>query len=262
MCKRALSVGLISALAFAPFAGEAKANDATFREIQFHAFSQPVIYCVAAMECEVVLQAGEHVKDSVNSQATLWDGQMLYEGVDPQIPHLVVKPPMAGLAANLIVTTDKRTYRILFRSVASSFPTYTRFHYDDEARLAARLHARDVARVPATPAPLTIAAAMDAACATMPTTDWYGTDAQPIEMRPARTCHDASHTYVQMPTSATVPSDLPVVMEAAADGDRTINSSYDDASRTYRIDGVADEYVLLAAKHRMHVQLQHPKAKR
>ena len=150
--RRGLSVALAGAIAVAPFIGTAQASDASFRSIQYHADSQPVISCplsvnaqgsVQALLCEVTLEPGEHVKDGLNAQAQLWDPHIVYSGDGVQTPHLVLKPDAIGDVANVIVTTNKRTYRLLFRSVPGSAPVYTTFHYDAEARLAARaLHAR------------------------------------------------------------------------------------------------------------------------
>jgi len=272
--RRGLSVALAGALAVAPFIGTAQASDASFRSIQYHADSQPVISCplsvnaqgsVQALLCEVTLEPGEHVKDGLNAQAQLWDPHIVYSGDGVQTPHLVLKPDAIGDVANVIVTTNKRTYRLLFRSVPGSAPVYTTFHYDAEARLAARAHARYLALHPPpkpTPPPLTVVQQLERACGEMPVGEQYGTNRKPADIRPARTCHDARHTFIQLPATSTTPGDTPVVVEVTNEGDRTVNYVYDADSRTYRIDGVGNEYALLAGRDRMRVQLQQKVAAR
>ena len=88
--------------------------------------------------------------------------------------------------------------------------------------------------------------------------DVYGTSTEPADIRPSRMCHSVDHTFIQLPTSSTVPNDVPVLVEAAPGGDRTVNYTYDAPSRIYRIDGVANEYALVTSSgknsQRMRVQ--------
>ena len=234
----------------------------------------PVIFCplsvgaqgsVQAFLCEVTLEPGEHVKDGLNAQAQLWDPHIVYSGDGVQTPHLVVKPDAIGDVANVIITTNKRTYRLLFRSMTGSAPVYTTFRYDDEAWLAERERARYLAQHPPpkpSPPPLTIAQRVDRACRQMPAGEQYGTSAKPADIRPARTCHDARHTFIVLPATSRTPNDTPVLVEVTNEGDRVTNYIYDAASRTYQIDGVGQEYALLAGRDRMRVQLQQKVAAR
>ena len=90
----------------------------------------------------------------------------------------------------------------------------------------------------------------------------YGTDARPIEWRPARVCHSSSRTFIQLQASDTVPTDVPIPREVTTSGDVNIVWTYDSRTRIYGIDLVPNEIVLTlgGGKHEMRMRIQRQKA--
>ena len=249
---------LAATIAAAVTSSSAFADDST-RVIQYHAFSQPTIYCAQGLLCEITFGKGEKITNAW-SAAPLWAPSA---GTSGTTPVFTVKPEAADLRTNMILTTDRgRDYHIMLVSYDPAkkkmlLPLYTRFAYDDEAWGEAKERARKAAMAPkpkATSAPPpSMSAQMDAACAKMPVDEQYGTDPQPADMRPEGTpdrkgrsvCHTLDATYIQMPLTATAPTDLPSLVEDASDGVRIVNYVYDAPSRIFRVDDVGTEYALL-----------------
>jgi type IV secretory pathway VirB9-like protein len=152
--------------------------------------------------------------------------------------------------ANVVVATSERVYRLRLTSTSSTRPTYAEFTY--AAPVVAH---KTIAKPTPAPGPL---AQMDAACAAMPENERYGTDPQPAQWRPVRVCHNASRTFIQLPYSATVPTDVPQVLVVTASGDETVIAPYDPASRIYGVDLVPDALVLMLGhgKHAMRMRVQ------
>jgi hypothetical protein len=265
--KRAFAVTVVTA----SVASAAGADQST-RVIQYHAFEQPTIYCAAGMLCEITLAPGERITNIWNAQAQLWgsDGSVGKAGATPVI---TLKPETAGLSANFIVTTDRgRDYHILLQSYngqKETRPLYTRFAYDDEARIRDRQSARVLVLAPKPrpkPTLMPVSMQMDAACATMPVDEFYGIDRKPAEWYPQGTrarqqrsvCHTADATFIQMPVTTTAPTDLPTLVEDVADGPRVVNYTYDAPSRIFRVDGVGAEYALVSGsgKHERRLRIQ------
>jgi hypothetical protein len=61
----------LAALLAATLATSAHADTLT-RTIQYHANSQPTIYCAAAMLCEIRFADGEKITRAWNPQAQIW----------------------------------------------------------------------------------------------------------------------------------------------------------------------------------------------
>jgi type IV secretion system protein VirB9 len=241
--------------AAAAFAARAQAADVSFRTVEYRPFVQTTVVCPVDLLCVLRLQPGERIRNGLNSQLGAWESNDIYEGSGEQTPLLTFKPQATGSRANVIVTTDRRTYVILLESSAGEVPTYIRFAFDDEARARAEQLAR--ARRASAPRPLTVPQQLDAACAWMSANaagETYSADAQPARWRPVRVCHDARATWLALAPLSTVPTDLPVLHELTPEGERIVNYTVFATDRIIRVDGVADGYVLRAGgKDAMHV---------
>jgi type IV secretory pathway VirB9-like protein len=245
----------ITLAALAALAARAAAADVSFRTIQYRPYEQMTVVCPVNLLCVLRLEPGERIRNGLNSQLGVWESNDIYEGGDEQTPMLTFKPQAQGLRANVIVTTNRRTYIVLLESSAGDSPTYIRFAYDAESRARARELARS--RPAAAPRPLTISERLDAACSWMSTNapgETYDADPQPVRWRPARVCHDARTTWLALAPLSTVATDLPVLHELTPGGERIVNYSVFATDRIIRVDGVADGYVLRAGgKDAMHV---------
>ncbi|MFZ1124190.1 MAG: TrbG/VirB9 family P-type conjugative transfer protein [Candidatus Baltobacteraceae bacterium] len=248
--RRAIVPALAAALLSAP----ALADDARFITIEYHADAQASVACPADLLCAVRLQPGERIRDGLNSQVNAWDPHAIYEGDAVQTPLLTFKPAAAGQRANVIVTTNRRTYLILLQSTNWGNPTYVRFAFDAEAHARAQYFART--RPVAAPRPLTVAEQLAAACSWMATNavgETYNADMQPARWRPVRICHDARATWLALPPLSTVASDLPVLLELTPQGERIVDYTLFALDRIIRVDGVGDGYVLRSGKDALRV---------
>ena len=252
-----VGTSLLLSLALVWASSAASAGDAHFVSVTYRPNQQATVVCPAGFLCTVRLESGERVRDGLNSAVPQWDP--CASGSDPNkscslisqgdVPFLVFRPISAGLTANVVVTSDRRTYFILLRSASGDSPTYLSFRYPS----AAPQH-----RVAAHPAPLTVAEQLVLACSWQATNtpgESYNADSRPAELRPVHVCHDASHTWLQLPALATVPNDLPVLHELTADGgERLANYSVFAVERIVRVDGVGAGYVLRSGgRETMHV---------
>jgi hypothetical protein len=243
----------------------ADAADATWQSVQYHPFRQVSVNCGVALLCEIELQPGERVRDGLGSLVQLWDNHLVYEGANPETPHLVVKPDRPGLRENVVITTSRRVYRLFLISTASESPTYVHFRFDEEeherdvhlAHMRAQQWAHERAqRIAARPIPrATPVATLDQACASRPQ-PVFRTDIEPAQFHPRHVCQSTDHTFIGLPESATQPTDLPVPLAVTADGDRPVNYRYDAASRVFVIDGAAPEYALVAMEGRRAVRVR------
>jgi len=249
-------------LAGAAHAGPARAQSATWRVVQYHSDQQVSIDCGVGLLCEIRLQAGEHVRGGLGSLVQLWDNHVIYDGTNPETPHLVVKPAMPNLHENVLLTTSKRVYRLFLNSTNSTNPTYVRFAFDDQRRAEAhhasrllamaRAHARAIATPVPTATPVTT---VDQACSSMRQAKWTA-DPGPAEYRPRLVCQSTNHTFVALPQSTTEPTDLPVPYALTRDGDRPVNYRYDAGSRVFTIDGTAPAYALLATAGKRAIRIR------
>ncbi len=241
--------------------GRAGAASASWRTVQYHPFEQVAISCAAALLCEIELQPGEHVRDGLGSLVQLWDNHLVYEGTSPETPHLVVKPERPGLSENVLLTTNRRTYRLFLTSTSSSDPTYLRFDYDDEERARdrhlARMREHDRAQqIAARPTPTaTPIVTLDQACASM-TQPVFRADPTPAQFHPRAICDTSDHTFIALPLTATQPTDLPIPLAVTAEGDRPVNYRYDADSRVFVVDGAGADYVLVAMDGRRSVRVR------
>ncbi len=264
------------AFAFIAMSHTVASADQSMRIIQYHPDDQPTISCATGLLCEIRLAKGERITNPWIA-APLWAGAA---GMAGDTPIFMVKPETGGLVTNLVLATDSgRDYHIMLVSYdynprdpnSHLQPLYTSFAYDDEqwARMKSdrermRRERRRAQR--AKPRLPTVAQQMDAACAAMPSNEQYGTDVNPRQFRPEGlatrggrpACHNQYATYIQMPLGGPNPTDIPALVENANGTRRIVNYTYDAASRIFKVDDVASEYLLTTGqgKHTMALRVQ------
>jgi type IV secretion system protein VirB9 len=207
---------------------------------QYHPMRQANLSCAVGFLCEIVLEPGEQLRNGFTPEPSVWDPHVGYAGDGILTPHLILKPRRPGLATNLIITTNRRVYRIYVRAVVAQEPTYMFYHYDTERRAA-------------TPSPVSTPFNAQIACTRASLAEYRITGPDP--WRPTIACNDGGHTYMQMVRSSTVPTDLPVVF-ARIDRDRKdqiVNWTYDAGNRVYRVDGVFEHLILAVGRERINI---------
>lgn len=92
--------------------------------------SEPVLTCRLFRTCSIELQPGEQLRGAVVGDPVAWDvGKMISERDGLPIYHIIVKPRRNGLASNLIVTTNRRTYFIGLVSKQDGYVRQLKFYY-------------------------------------------------------------------------------------------------------------------------------------
>ena len=260
---------LATAIVAAAFTAPASADDSRWIAVQYHDRSEVDLSIGSGVVTEItlhrgeVLRGGEFVGETLDAgagggQYQLWSYKSFYSGMGAQqTPHLTFVPSQAGLDANAVIATTEHVYRLRLLSTSSTRPTYVQVVYPGPP---ARPHPRIARSTPKPVDPPSTAAQMEAACASMPKNERYGSDPQPAAWRPVRVCHSTSRTFVQLAPSVTVPVDVPVPKQVTSSGDQSVVWTYDSGLRIYGIDLVADEFVLTLRQGkktmRMRVQRQ------
>ncbi len=162
----------------------------------FSPHTQPVINCQVLRVTEIVLNGDETIaKDGVGAGDTeRW-------AIQPLNNHVLVKPKEGGIATDLIVETNRRSYHFALRTRAPYMPQVA-FYYPDDVRLAeaARQSAlREAARQAADPPQ------------TKPLNFSYQITGPNVPWRPLLAFDDGEHTYLQFPEN-TMSSDMPTLM--------------------------------------------------
>lgn len=242
-------------------------SSAPFHSLPFADHREYALRCAAGFECDVQLESGERVNDGFNAHIEDWDPHIGYSGVDKVTPHLILRPTVANLRTNIILTTTKRTYYLLAVSTDTHMPSYYTFSYPDEtyhqlnrmslatqAALAA-VRNRPQAAPSSTPADVSNlgttcidydysyavdrSVQTDHSHAARPSTEQL-----PVDLIPRIVCTDGQHTFIEFPRQQEVPSDLPISLAVTAEGDTLINYTYVALLNRFTIDGVYDTFVL------------------
>jgi len=141
--------GLAMSVAAAPAAHVEAANVAALREpsragyvdaVQVYPYSEGALYRLyAAPErvTDVALQPGETITSVAAGDTVRWTvGDTTSGSGDTKRTHILVKPFSAGIATNLVITTDRRVYRLQLISTAATSMAAISWTYPADALLA------------------------------------------------------------------------------------------------------------------------------
>src|SRR6266849_812532 len=190
--------------------------------------TQPVINCQVLRVTEIVLNGDETIaKDGVGAGDTeRW-------AIQPLNNRVLAKPKEGGIATDLIVETNRRSYHFALRARAPYMPQVA-FYYPDDVRLAeaARQSAlREAARQTADPPQ------------TKPLNFAYRIDGPNVPWRPLLAFDDGEHTYLQFPEN-TMSSDMPTLM--VQNGNRQALVNYEVRGSYYVADRLFQRAALTA----------------
>lgn len=145
-----LTVFALSAAA-APAAHVQAANTEALREpsragyidaVQVYPYSEGALYRLyAAPEriTDIALQAGETITSVAAGDTVRWTvGDTTSGSGETKRAHILVKPFSAGLSTNLVITTDRRVYRLQLLSTAATSMAAISWTYPADALLALR----------------------------------------------------------------------------------------------------------------------------
>lgn len=154
-------LSLASAVSAEPATVVAAANKTALREpatggfvhaVQVYPFSDGAIYRLyAAPEriSDIALQPGETLSAVAAGDTVRWTvGDTTSGSGEGKRTHILVKPFSAGLSTNLVITTDRRVYRVQLTSRAGASMAAIRWTYpaDELLALARQRDAADAAR--------------------------------------------------------------------------------------------------------------------
>lgn len=158
--------------------------------------TQPVINCQVLRVTEIVLNSDETIaKDGVGAGDTeRW-------AIQPLTNRVLVKPKETGIATDLIVETNRRSYHFALRTQAPYMPQVA-FYYPDDIR-AAEAARQTAVREAATQAP--------SPYPSKPLNFAYRITGPYVPWRPLFAFDDGEHTYLQFPDNTLI-SDMPTLM--------------------------------------------------
>ncbi|HVN90982.1 MAG TPA: TrbG/VirB9 family P-type conjugative transfer protein [Candidatus Binataceae bacterium] len=190
--------------------------------LPYNPHGQPVINCQVLRVTEIVLAPGETVRNDGSSAGDTerWD-------IRPVEGRVLVKPKEAGIATDLIIVTDQRSYHFTLRT-RSPYMAQVAFYYPDDLKgaLATRQAAlRQAATQVVNPPP------------SQPLNFNYRIAGPDVTWKPLAVFDDGAHTYVQFPES-TAAADMPTLMVRNGSEQALVNyqvhGSYYVADRLFR----------------------------
>jgi len=219
----------------------ASANRAATREpaaagfvnaVQVYPFSEGTLYQLyAAPErvTDIALQPGEALISVAAGDTARWViGDTSSGDGAARRTHVLVKPFAAGLATNLIITTDRRAYHVALRSTASTAMVALSWTYPADALLALKREAAErEARAP-----------VASEIAPEQLRFNYAITGDRPAWRPLRAFDDGRRTYVEFPASLAV-GEAPPLFLVGRDGEAQL-VNYRVQGRFYVVDRILD----------------------
>jgi type IV secretion system protein TrbG len=95
----------------------------------------PLVICAPLQICDIELQPGEEVRSVQVGDSVRWTIEPAVTGIAPnEVQHVIVKPMDVGLRTSLVVTTNRRTYRMKLSSDRSQYMSSVSFAYPEDAQ--------------------------------------------------------------------------------------------------------------------------------
>ncbi len=193
----------------------------------------PSVVCSPFFVCDIALQAGETINDVEAGDSYRWKVEAISSGAGGQkTPHVVVKPTDAGLATNLLITTDRRSYVIKLVSTEAQWTPLVTFSYPEDAATRMSAYHREVEK--------------DREAKVLPTGEnidhldfGFDISGDSTRWRPVRVYSDGAKTYIQFPAGFSS-DQVPALVALGSDG--SWFSSPTEEIVNYRLTG--DRYVV------------------
>jgi type IV secretion system protein VirB9 len=204
--------------------------------------AEPVVDCAPLRTTDLQLQPGETITDVALGDSERWMATPAASG-DPRnaVPHLAVKPQLAGLETNLTIYTTKHIYHLLLRARGHALRE-VEFYYPDEL-LAAMRNADVAAKQAADPASDSSSSIAGANVNPARLNFAYTVTGADAPWKPIRAFDDGAHVYVQMP-SGMKSSEAPALLINAGSGTQMAN--YRVAGNYYVVDRLFSDAVMVA----------------
>lgn len=207
-------------------------TDAFLNAVQVYPYSAGTIYkLIAAPEhvTDIALQPGENLVAVASGDTVRWiiGDTASGTGADKQT-HVLVKPSIAGLSTNLLITTDRRAYHLSLISTQRAALTGLSWSYPQDALLALR-RANEAAK------------ALEPISTGIPIEHLhfnYEISGDDPAWRPIRAFDDGRQTYVEFPASIIVGDAPPLFIVDGKGVAQLVNYRMKD--RFYVVDRIFD----------------------
>ena len=216
----------------------------------------PTVVCAPLRVCIVELQPGEKLEGEPQiGDSVRWNiAPALYGNGDQTTPIIVLKPQIAGLDTNLLITTDRRAYYLRLISKPLDYVARVAFQYplDQSTQKWQEQLAEQREKERQTKSHSDPSAAMIAP-------DKLNFDYKVIgkseRLKPVRVFDDGAKTYIQMPSDMQN-REAPVLLIMGNDGKGEM-SNYRVKQQTYIVDRLFDraQLVLGAGKKAQKVEI-------
>jgi type IV secretion system protein VirB9 len=197
------------------------------------------VYTAPERVTDIVLQPGEALGAVASGDTARWVIGDTSSGTGPdKRAHILVKPFAAGLATNLVITTDRRTYHIALSSGASAAMSSLSWTYPQDALIALKRTQEAAAAVEP------VAAGLDVDQLHFN----YVLSGDRPAWRPLRAFDDGRQTFIEFPASLAVGEAPPLFLVGAKGEAQLVN--YRLRGRYYVVDRLFDRAELrLGTKH-------------
>jgi type IV secretion system protein VirB9 len=166
------------------------------------------VYTAPGRVTDVALQPGEALVSVASGDTVRWViGDTSSGSKAARRVHVLVKPVAAGLATNLVIATDKRTYHLALTSSAEAAMAALSWTYPHDDLIAIQ-GARTAAEAAAP-----VAAGLDATSLNFA----YAIDGDRPAWRPLRAFDDGRRTYIEFPASLAL-GEAPPLFLVESDG--------------------------------------------
>ena len=188
---------------------------------------QPAVNCQILRVTEIVLAPGETVKpDDVGiGDSERWS-------IKVSANRVLVKPKEPGIATDLVVVTNQRSYHFMLRTRTPYQPQVS-FYYPDEIR-AEEAHHGDLIRQ-------AIAQASEPKPSSKPLNFDYTIKGPPVSWKPILAFDDGDHFYLEFPQNI-AGTDMPTLMSQQGKQQETAN--YEVRGQYYIADRLLPSAVL------------------
>ena len=223
------------------------AAQAFVNAVQIYPFVEGSVYRVYAAPGEVTdiaLQPGEVLGAVASGDTVRWViGDTSSGSGETKRTHVLVKPFTAGLATNLVITTDRRSYLVALTSTSRTAMSALSWNYPQDALIALRRAAVQEAAT----TPVVSGLAVDNLHF-----DYHVTGDQPT-WRPLRAFDDGRQTFIEFPADLAVGEAPPLFILNGKDA-QLVN--YRVQGRFYVVDRLFDAAELrLGVKHQEIVKI-------
>jgi len=201
---------------------------------------------------DILLQPGETLGSVAAGDTARWviGDTTSGSGVDKRA-HVLVKPIGPGLATNIVITTDRRTYHLTLTSSAGPAMSVLSWTYPQDSMLALKRAADSTA------AALPIATALDVDQLHFD----YAISGDKVAWRPLRAFDDGKQTYIELPAGLGATDAPPLFVIGAKGAAELVNFRL--RGRYYVVDRLFDVAEMrLGTKHQQVVRIVRGTARR